>query len=50
MLSVIGRTYFTTPSESLHSEVIECKGGEGLCMVLEHPNIRKMGNRAQCPS
>lgn len=32
MLGVIGRTYFTTAglSESLHSEVIECKGGEGL--------------------
>lgn len=31
MLGVIGRTYFTTAglSESLHSEVIECKGGGG---------------------
>lgn len=32
MLSVIGRTNFTTAglSESLHSEVIECKEGRGL--------------------
>lgn len=33
MLGVIGRTYFTTAglSESLHSEVIECKGGGRVC-------------------